>query len=139
MNNSFKENFQWVTLISVTAIYGYYFAKVIPTAGPDITVDQIALFGVLVALLVVVHIIGAMVLIAAARFQDPTPDERDKLVNLMGRSSASWMLAVGIFAGMAAAWFTEGNFWVMHVLLASLVLSQLVESATQIFHYRRGF
>jgi len=139
MNTSFKENYQWVNLIGVAAIYGYYFAKILPPAGRDVTAEQIVLFASLLVLLVVIHIIGAIVLIALARFKDPDPDERDRLVGLKARRSASWVLALGTAAGMAAAWFTEGNFWVMHTLLASMVLAQLAESATQVFYYRRGF
>ena len=139
MNNSFKENYHWVTLISIVLIYGYYFVKVLPPSGPDITAENVTLFAGLLVLLVVLHIVGAIVLIAVAKFNDPHPDERDQLVNLKGSRNASWILTTGVFGGMAAVLLAPGNFWVLHILLASLVVSQLVESATQIFHYRRGF
>ena len=139
MNNGFKENFQWVTLSSVALIYLYYFYRVLPPSGPDITVDQIKFFTAMVVLLVAVHVIGAIVLIAVDRFKQPETDERDQLINLKARRNVSWVLSLGIFSAMASAFFSEGNFWVMHVLLASLVAAQVIESASTIFYYRRGF
>ena len=62
MNNSFKENYHWVTLISIVLIYGYYFVKVLPPSGPDITAENVTLFAGLLVLLVVLHIVGAIVL-----------------------------------------------------------------------------
>jgi hypothetical protein len=139
MKNGFKENLQWVSLISVTGIYGYYFAKVIPSAGPDVSAEDVVLFTIMLVLLVVIHMVGAIVLISLERFKEPILDERDKLINLKGGRNASWVLALGTFVGIACAFFIDGNFWVMHALLASMVLAQLLESATQIFLYRRGF
>ncbi len=139
MNLSFRENFQWVSLVSVLGIYGYYFARVIPPAGPDVTAEQLALFGSLLLLLIVIHIVGAIVLISLSRFKDPATDERDRLISLKAYRSSSYILAVGAILGITCALFIEGNFWVTHSLLACMVLSQLVESATRIFHYRRGF
>jgi len=139
MKNGFKENLQWVTLISIAGIYGYYFAKVTPSAGPDVSAEDIVLFTTMLVLLIVIHIVGAIVLISMERFKEPLLDERDKLINLKGGRNASYVLALGACVGIACAFFLEGNFWVMHALLASMVLAQLLESATQIFHYRKGF
>ena len=139
MNNGFNENYQWITLLGVTGIYGYYFLKVLPPGGPDVTAEQIVFFTVLLVLLVVVYIVGAILCVAIDRFKDPKEDERDKFVRLKGRRNASYVLTLGTFAAMACAFFTEGNFWVVHALLGSLVVSQLAESATQVFYYRRGF
>lgn len=139
MNNGFKENYQWLTLISVAVIYTYYFIRVLPAAGPDITGEQVALFVAMVVLLVAIHLIGAILLIAVDRFREPETDERDLLIDLKARRNESWVLSLGIFAGISVAFFLPGNFWVMHTLLASLVLTQVVESATVIFYYRRGF
>ncbi len=139
MNNGFNENFQWINLLGVVGIYGYYFSKILPPSGPDVTAEQIVFFTVLLVLLVVVYIIGAILCVAIDRFKDPKEDERDKLVRLKGRRNTSYALVLGTFVAMACAFFTEGNFWVVHALLGSLVVAQLVESATQIFYYRRGF
>lgn len=139
MNNGFNENFQWISFFGVAGIYGYYFSKVLPPAGPDVTAEQIVFFTVLIVLLVVIYIVGAILCTALDRFKDYEEDERDKLIRLKGRRSASYILALGVAVGMACAFFTQGNFWVMHALLGTLVVSQLIESATQIFYYRRGF
>jgi len=138
MRSGFKENIQWLTLISVAGINGYYFLRVLPTAGPDITGEQIVLFASMVVLLVVITIVGAIALVSMEKFREPEDDERDKLIALKGNSIAGWVLTVGVFLAMYCSWSSPGNFWVMHVLLASLVASQLADSAVRIFHYRMG-
>jgi hypothetical protein len=138
MKTGFRENTEWLTLLSVTGIYGYYFSRVLPPAGPDITGEQIMLFAFMVVLLVVINIIGAIALVSLEKFKQPEDDERDRLIALKGNSIAGWVLVVGVVAGMHCAWFVPGNFWIMHVLLTSLVVSQLADSATRIFHYRMG-
>jgi len=90
MKNGFKENLQWVTLISIAGIYGYYFAKVTPSAGPDVSAEDIVLFTTMLVLLIVIHIVGAIVLISMERFKEPLLDERDKLINLKGGRNASY-------------------------------------------------
>ena len=139
MKIGFRENLQWITLISVAGIYGYYFAKVTPPASPDVSTEDIVLFTMMLVLLIVIHIVGAIILISLEHFKESILDERDKLIYLKGGRNASWVLASGTCVGIACAFFIEGNFWVVHALLASLVLAQLLESATQIFYYRRGF
>ncbi len=138
MNNGFKENFEWITLISVTFVFGFYFLTVIPPAGSDISIGHVAFFAVLVALLAVIHIVGAILLIALDRFREPETDERDRIIQLKARRNVSWVLSLGIFGGIAAAFFSPGNFWVLHTLLATLAIAQIVESGTVVFHYRRG-
>jgi len=138
MKSGFKENIQWLTLLSVAGIYGYYFSRVLPPAGPDITGEQIMLFAFMVVLLVVINVIGAIALVSLEKFKQPEDDERDRLIALKGNSIAGWVLVVGVVAAMYCAWFFPGNFWIMHALLTSLVVSQLADSATRIFHYRMG-
>jgi heme/copper-type cytochrome/quinol oxidase subunit 2 len=138
MRSGFKENIQWLTLVSVAVIYGYYLSKVLPPQGPDITREQIVLFASMVVLLVVITIIGAIFLVALEKYREPKDDERDKLIALKGNSIAGWVLTIGVIAAMHVAWLVPGNFWIMHALLMSLVVSQLADSATRIFHYRLG-
>lgn len=138
MRSGFKENIQWLILASMAGIYGYYFSRVLPAAGPDITGEQIKLFTSMVVLLVVINIVGAILLVSLEKFREPDVDERDKLIALKGNSIAGRVLTAGVFAGICSAWFMPGNFWVMHALLASLVAAQLADSATRIFHYRTG-
>lgn len=139
MNGGYNENVQWVTLISVLGCYGYYFARVFPPSGPDVTGEQVGLFIGMLILLVVLSIVGALVVTAMDRFRKAELDERDRLIGLLAIRNASWVLAVGMTAGMGVAFAREGNFWVMHVLLASAVAAQLVASLTKIVLYRRGF
>jgi len=139
MKSGYRENIQWLILVSVAGIYGYYFSKVLPPSGQDITGEQILLFGSMVVLLVVINIIGTIVLVSMEKFREPENDERDKLIALKGNSMAGWVLVVGVCFGIYCAWSQPGNFWVMHALLAGLVASQMVDSLTRIWHYRRGF
>jgi len=139
MNNSFNENFQWVMLLGVGGVYGYYLSQVLPPAGVSISAENVALFVILLVALILIHIVGAIVCAALNRFKDPESDERDRLIVLKSYRPAYYVLTVGVFQAMACAFFLPGNFWVLHSLLAGLVLAQIVESAMQIIHYRRGF
>jgi hypothetical protein len=48
------------------------------------------------------------------------------------------LLAAGSVTAIISALLTDGNFWFVHVLLATLVLSQLLESLSRLYYYRQG-
>lgn len=136
---SFKEGLQWLTMLSVALVYGVYFLKVLPPSGIDVTQRQVVQFGWLTGLLIVILIVGASALVSVNRMKDEADDERDRLIQLKSRSIASFALSGGVVLCMAVAYFRPGNFAVLHALLGVLVIAQILESATQIFLYRRGF
>jgi membrane glycosyltransferase len=96
------------------------------------------LFIILLVPLILFFIVGAIVAVVTGRRSEVEDDERDRLVELKGIRNGAYVLGTGIFAAIACALLTDGNFWFVHVLFASLVISELVESASQLVYYRRG-
>jgi hypothetical protein len=136
MDLSFQEKSLWVMFLGLLAVYGYYFSMVLPSDAANVMPQHMVLFGVAVAYLVASQVVGH-ILIAIVDPRDET-DERDRLIELKGTRVGSWVLAVGVFASLCVAVQTQGNFLFTHVLLGSWVLSQLVETGSQLYLYRRG-
>ena len=135
----YAEGMQWVTLLAVTGVYGWYFLQIAPGFQGDIGAREIVRFGWYIGLLVVLHIVGAAILAGYFRGRDVDEDERDHSIRARSRVAASYVLGVGVILCMPVAYFIEGHSAVLHAMLGTLVLAQVVESAIQIFCYRRGF
>lgn len=138
MDLSFNEKMHWVTIIALVVIYGFYFLAVLPPESPDVSGEQVVLFLVLLVPLVLIFIIGAIVAVATGRRSEVEDDERDRLIELKGIRNGAYVLGTGVFAAIACALLTDGNFWLIHVLFASLVLSEVIESASRLVYYRWG-
>lgn len=137
MDLSFQEKSQWVQFLGTVAVFGFYFATVLPLPiGADVLPHQVALFVLAVVALVVTQVIGHVVIAVLDR--RPGTDERDRLIALKGTRNGAYVLATGVFASLCTALISEGNFLFTHVLLAFWVLAQLVETGSQLFFYRRG-
>jgi cytochrome b subunit of formate dehydrogenase len=136
MNFSFQEKSLWVLLLGMLAVFGGYFAQVLPAASKNVQPEQIALFVAAVVALVVIQVFGH-ILIAVIDRRSET-DERDRWISLKGTRNASYVLAVGAFFALCAAIMTEGNFIFVHVLFGFWVLAQLVEIGSCLVLYRRG-
>lgn len=138
MELSFREKMQWLTIAAMVTVYGYYFARVLPPTGPDISGSHIALFVSLLLALIVLFIVGTTVLAIYLRRESFIEDERDRLVQLRATRNGHYVLASGAVLAIVSALVTQGNFWFVHILFAFMVLAQLVESASNLVYYRRG-
>ena len=138
MDLSFREKFEYVVIVGLLAVYGYYFFRVLPPMGSDILPEQITLFVGLLVLLILIFIVGAIALAVQARSDAVPDDERDKLITLKSMRNAYFLLAGGAVTAIVSALVTEGNFWFVHVLLVTLVLAQLLESLSRLYYYRQG-
>jgi hypothetical protein len=136
MDLSFQEKSLWLLFLSLIAVFGSYFATVLPTDAVNVMPQQIALFVGTVVLLVILQIVGHIVIAIVDRRTDT--DERDRLIGLKGTRNASYVLATGVFFALCTALVTQGNFLFTHLLLAFWVLAQLVEIGSQLVLYRRG-
>lgn len=141
MSMTFHEKSQWVTMLAILLTFGSYFKvalQYLPPASiaPDILPSQAGLFIGATAMLVFILVAGHIALIIFDRRTDS--DERDRLIELKGERYGAFVLASGVFLSLFTAVTTEGNAIMAHVLLASWVLSSLVECLTQIIMYRRG-
>lgn len=135
MNRSFQEKSQWVTLVALLVSFGWYFAVTLPGAPVDISPPTMALFVAAVALLTVLQVFGQVTIALLDRRADV--DERDRLFALRGVRNGAYVLSTGVFGALCVGVFVPGNFAFTHVLLGSWVLAQLVETASQLWLYRR--
>lgn len=133
---TFTEKSLWLVGGSLVLVFSLYFGWVLRAPTPDVLPNQIAFFGLVVALLVVLQVAGhALIAIRDRRVES---DERDRLISLVGQRNGGLVLATGVFLSLSAAVFTTGNFVFTHVLLAFWVLAELTSIATALWLYRRG-
>ncbi len=136
MGLSFPEKSLWLQLVGLVAVFGVYFATVLPATTTDVTPSQIALFVLVVVALATLQAAGHIAIAIADRRTDT--DERDRIIALKGTRNAAYVLATGVFFSLCAALVIDGNFAFMHILLGSWVLAELVGIASQLMMYRRG-
>ncbi|ROQ20501.1 hypothetical protein EDC38_1107 [Marinimicrobium koreense] len=136
MSLSYREKSQWLMLLALILVYGHYFVRVIPGHGADVSDHQVWLIGGTIIAIIILSVIGQVVL---AILEKPEPsDERDQLIALRGTKIKSILLAVGAIGAITAAVTLTGNFWLVQILIFSLVLSEIADTAVQLYHYRWG-
>jgi len=138
MDLSFREKYEYIVIVGLLLVTGYYFSRVLPPSAPDISPGQLALLVSVLVLLIVIFVVGAIALAVQTRTDAVPDDERDKLISLKSTRNANVLLAGGSVTAIISALATDGNFWFVHVLLATLVLAQLLESVSRLVYYRQG-
>jgi len=136
---SFEEKSVWVQLVSLVVVLGGYFvvSGIMLSRGVVVLVPYVPLFTAAVVLMVVVLVIGHVV--AALTSKPEKRDERDRLIGWRAESNSSWMMATGMFAAITALILGVEAVWVVHLLLASMFISETLKLLLQIRYYRRGF
>ncbi len=139
MNTSFEERIVWVNMIALLLALGIYFvvAGSMLRAGVTNLVAYVPLFTI--AVVVQVALIAAGSIAAKVLGRADERDERDRLIAWRAEANASWLVGVGILAGISAMVVAVPNVWVAHLLLLSLFLAELLKAALQLLYYRRGF
>ncbi len=138
---SFKEKSTAAMLVVMVALYGWYFTKVM-TQATDGSVDSIVykpLLVGLVVLLVVGAIVAHIVIVAVAPNASDEEDERDRLIEMRADQVSGYVLAVGTFVGLWLALVDAEAFWIVHALVAGLVVSEVVKNSMMLVAYRRGY
>jgi hypothetical protein len=142
MDLSFQEKSLWLLAIGLIAVFGLYFASVLPPESTRVLPHQVVRFGLLVILLVAFQVVAHVIMAIADRRSRVRgkyhADERDNTIELSGTRNGAIVLAAGVFSSICIALVTEGNFFFTHALLAFWVLAQLVEIGSRLFLYRRG-
>ena len=135
---SFREKTAWISLLSMSGIYGYYFWSVIQS-GPHRGGFQVGgLLATIVALVVV-----QVVLIVAVAIYKPSEakaprDERDKLISL--KSTQIAYAALGTSVGFACFFgaMTPPIVFNTNALLFLLVTAEILRALCQVIQYRRS-
>ena len=138
MNASFEEKSVWIQLFSMGIVLGAYFVRAADMLARGITdlMAYVPLFLTSVILLVVVLVAGHIVAAIAGR--PDGSDERDRLIGWRAESRSSWILSVGVLASIAGLVMSVDHVWIAHLLLFSMLLTDVAKYVFQIVYYRRG-
>jgi hypothetical protein len=135
---SFREKSAWISVLSMSLIYGFYFWSVIHD-GPKSGGFHL---GGLLATVIALVLLQIVLTIAAAIFspkEAQTPrDERDKLIELRAMRVAYAGLATGIALACFFGAFDPPLVFNTNALLFILVTAEILRSTCQIIQYRRG-
>jgi len=138
MSASFEEKSVWIQLIGTVVGLGAYFviAGRMLAAGVTELPAYVPLFIVTVVLMVIVLVAGHIV--AALVGRPEARDERDRLISWRAESNSGWVVATGVLTGITGMVFSIPGVWTAHVLLLSLVLSEMLGFVLRLVYYRRG-
>jgi hypothetical protein len=133
---SFREKSAWISLLSVSAIYGYYFLSLVRSDS------HTGGFGGLLGTIITLVIVQTALTIAVAIYK-PTEarqprDERERLIDLRATRCAYAGLATSVAFAIFFAGFNPPILFNANALLFILVVSEVLRSGSQIFQYRRG-
>lgn len=138
MAASFEEKSVWVQLISMVLGLGVYVvvAGMMIANGVTAMPAYAALFMVATVLMVILLIAGHIVAAVSGRVEGR--DERDRLIEWRAEHHSSWLLAVGVLVAVMGMVCAVDNVWNAHVLLLSLIFSELLGFILRLVYYRRG-
>ncbi|HEY1342488.1 MAG TPA: hypothetical protein VGF59_33520 [Bryobacteraceae bacterium] len=135
---SFREKSAWISLASVSAIYGYYFVSLVRSGLQSGSSGFGSLLGTIVALVVVQTTLTVAVAIYKPKEAKAPRDERDKLIDLKSTRCAYAGLATSVALAIFFAGFNPPVLFNANALLFILVVSEALRNASQIIQYRRG-
>lgn len=135
---SFEERSVWIQFVSLAVVLGAYFlvAGVMMRHGVMALPAYAVVFAVAVVLLVLVLVAGHVA--AAIANRPEVRDERDRLIELQAESHSGWVLGAGVVLAIFGMVVSLPNVWVAHLLLFSLLASELLRLVLQLLYYRRG-
>jgi hypothetical protein len=135
---SFREKSAWISVLSMSGIYGFYFWSVI-RSGPHASGFHFGgLLETVIALVVVEIVLTVSVAIFTPKEAKAPRDERDKLIELRAMRVAYSGLATSVAIACFFAGFTPPLLFNANALLFILVTAEILRSACQIVQYRRG-
>ncbi len=135
----FREISAWISLMGFLVVYGSYFASIAKEAGQvQEPVFGGRLIGTIVTLVIVQVVLHILVAVWTPRDADAPMDERERLIDLKAANVAHFVLIGGVLAACVQIGMNMPAFYTANTLFFYLVLSEVVRSATAIFHFRRG-
>jgi hypothetical protein len=135
---SFREKSAWISLLSMSGIYGIYFWSVIHTGPQGGGFHFGGLLGTIISLVFVQVVLTVVVAIVTPREAKAPRDERDKLIELRAMRVAYVGLATGIALACFFGAFDPPLVFNTNALLFILVTAEIMRSGCQIIQYRRG-
>jgi hypothetical protein len=135
---SFREKSAWISMLSMSGIYGFYFWSVIHAAPQAGSLHFGGLLATVIALVVVQVVLTVAVAIFTPREAKAPRDERDKLIELRAMRVAYSGLATSVALACFFGAFNPPIVFNTNSLLFILVTAEIMRSACQIIQYRRG-
>jgi hypothetical protein len=134
----FREKSAWISLVSMSGIYGIYFWSVIH-AGPQAGGFRFgSLLETIIALVVVQIVLTVAVAIFSPKEAKAPRDEREKLIELKAARVAYSGLATSIVFACFFGALDPPIVFNTNALLFVLVTAELLRSGSQIIQYRRS-
>jgi hypothetical protein len=133
---SFREKSAWISLLSISLIYGVYFWSVVH-AGPR-GFHFGSLLATVIALIVVQIVLHIVVAIAAPKEAKAPRDEREKLIELKATRIAYSGLATAVVCACMFGALDPPIVFNTNALLFILVTAELMRASCQIIQYRHG-
>jgi uncharacterized membrane protein len=137
MSMSFREKSAWISILSISGIYGFYFWSIIYSGRRG---DLHA--GGLLATIIAIAVVQAVLTVAVALFTpkeaSAPQDERERLIELRAARFAYAALATSVACACYFGGFDPPVIFNTNTLLFILVMAELLRSGCQIVQYRRG-
>jgi small-conductance mechanosensitive channel len=128
---SFREKSAWISILSISLIYGFYFWSVIHKR-------HAGLLETIIALIIVQTVLTIAVAIFSPKEAKAPQDEREKLIGLKATRFAYAGLATSVALACFFGGFNPPIIFSTNALLFILVVAEIMRSGCQIVQYRRG-
>ena len=135
---SFREKSAWISLVSISGIYAFYFWSVLHAGPRGGRVQFSGLLDTIIALAVVETVLTIAVAIFAPKEAKAPRDERERLIDLKATRFAYAGLATGLALACFFGAFNPPIIFNTNSLLFVLVTAEIMRSGCQIVQYRRG-
>jgi hypothetical protein len=135
---SFREKSAWISLLSMSGIYGLYFWSLSHSVQRNVGFHFGGLLETIVALAVVQTVLTIVVAIFSAKEAKAPRDERERLIDLRAARFAYAALAGSVACACFFGGFNPPVIFNANALLFILVLAEILRSSCQIVQYRRG-
>jgi hypothetical protein len=135
---SFREKSAWISLLSMSGIYAWYFWSISRSGLQNGGFRFGGLLETIVALAVVQTVLTVAVAIRAPRDAKTPCDEREKLIELRATRFAYAALAGSVVCACFFGAFNPSIIFNTNALLFVLVIAEILRSGCQIVQYRRG-
>jgi hypothetical protein len=138
---SFAEKSNLVMVGVMAVVYGNYFARVLPSgfAGELSSLEEVqTLLLVTIGFLIAFSIIGHTVIAIIAPSDSDAEDERDKSITRRAQSTGVTILTIGCLIALGAALMGHESFWLVQIILAALVVTDICIGLIKAWLYRFG-
>jgi hypothetical protein len=96
------------------------------------------MFGIAVAMLIAILVVGHIVIAAMHPEEAGVRDERDRWIDWKAGSRSSFVVGTGVLGALAGLFAGWHPVWIAHILLHTLFIAELAKLGFQLFYYRRG-